>query len=174
VREDDERHGEELEEHEPDDSREAPPEESPPEERPESPVLVATRPTKQWRSGPSLSRWTTYGCAAGVLVLIVVLILGVALTKRMAWAAMDRSQRRLMAAVEQRNQPGVRMRTRRNIDRFRTQLRVTRDPYPKMGEFMKRVQAALEDGELSDQEIVDINEYLESILPAGERYGMEP
>jgi hypothetical protein len=174
VNDDEERTPDELEQQEPDDSREPPSEESPAEERPESPVLVAARPTKQWRSGPSLSRWTTYGCAAGVLALIVVLILGVSLTKRMAWAAMDRSQRRLMAAVEQRNQPGLRMRTRRNLDRFRTQLRVARDPYPKMGEFMKRVQAALEDGELSDQEIADINGYLESLLPAGERFGMEP
>jgi hypothetical protein len=121
-----------------------------------------------------MSRWTSYGCAAGVLVLIALLVLGVSLTKRLAWSAMDRSQRRLMAAVEQRNDPGARMRIRRNLDRFRTQLRLTRDPYPQMGEFMKRIQNTLEDGDLSADELEELNDHLESVLPTGQGFGIEP
>jgi hypothetical protein len=146
----------------------------PPAEDPASPVLVRARPSKQWRSGGGMSRWTSYGCAAGVLVLIALLVLGVSLTKRLAWSAMDRSQRRLMAAVEQRNDPGARMRIRRNLDRFRTQLRLTRDPYPQMGEFMKRVQKALEDGDLNADELEELNDHLESVLPTGQGFGIEP
>jgi hypothetical protein len=43
-----------------------------------------------------------------------------------------------------------------------------------MGEFMKRVQKALEDGDLSSDEIEELNDHLESVLPAGEGFGIEP
>ena len=130
------------------------------------PVLVTSAKDRSWQGGGGLSRWATLGCGAGVVVLVALLAVGVGLTKRTASMAFERSQQRLMAAVEHRNQPAERLRTSRNVDRFRAQLNVTRDPYPLMGEFMKRVQEALADGTLDSAEVEEINEFLESHLPS--------
>jgi hypothetical protein len=119
---------------------------------------------RSWQSGGGLSRWATLGCGAGVVVLVALLAVGIGLTKRTASMAFERSQQRLMAAVEQRNQPPERLRTSRNMDRFRVQLAVARDPYPLMGEFMKRVQESLDDGTLDADEVEEFNRFLESHL----------
>jgi hypothetical protein len=121
---------------------------------------------RSWQSGGGLSRWATLGCGAGVVVLVALLAVGIGLTKRTASMAFERSQQRLMAAVEQRNQPPERLRTSRNMDRFRAQLAVARDPYPLMGEFMKRVQESLDDGTLDADEVEEFNRFLESHLPS--------
>ena len=113
-----------------------------------------------------LSRWATLGCGAAVVVLVALLAVGVGLTRRTAWMAFERSQQRLMAAVEQRNQPAERLRTSRNLERFKVQLQLTRDPYPLMGEFMRRVQEDLGDGGLSADEVEELNRFLESHLPS--------
>jgi hypothetical protein len=131
-----------------------------------APILTTMTKDRSWQGGGGLSRWATLGCGAGVLVLVALLAVGIGLTKRTASMAFERSQQRLMAAVEQRNQPPERLRTSRNVDRFRAQLRVARDPYPMMGEFMKRVQEALDDGTLDADEVEEFNRFLESYLPA--------
>ena len=155
-------------------------EESPPEddvrqpERPPAaegeevavPILTMSSRDRGWQGGGGLSRWATLGCGAGVVVLVALLAVGIGLTKRTASMAFDRSQQRLMAALEQRNQPAERLRTSRNIERFKTQLRVARDPYPLMGEFMKRVQEDLGDGTLDAAEVEEFNRFLESHLPS--------
>jgi len=131
------------------------------------PILTSSTRDRGWQGGGGLSRWATLGCGAGVVVLVALLAVGVGLTKRTASMAFERSQQRLMAAVEQRNQPPERLRTSRNVDRFRAQLRVARDPYPLMGEFMKRVQGVLEDGRLDADEVEEVNQFLEAHLPSG-------
>jgi hypothetical protein len=128
-------------------------------------VLPPITTSREWRRGGSLSRWTTYGCALGVLALIALLVFGVALARRTAWLAIDGMERRLMTAVERRNEPAERLRTSRNLERFRVQLRIARDPYPQMGEFMKLVRSVLADGEMTAAEVDQVNQYLESKLP---------
>lgn len=130
------------------------------------PILRSSTRDRSWQGGGGLSRWATLGCGAAVVVLVALLAVGVGLTRRTAWMAFDRSQQRLMAAVEQRNQPAERLRTSRNIERFKAQLRVARDPYPLMGEFMKRVQEDLGDGTLDAAEVEEFNRFLESHLPS--------
>lgn len=128
-------------------------------------VLPPITTSREWRRGGSLSRWTTYGCALGVLALIALLVFGVALARRTAWLAIDGMERRLMTAVERHNDPAERLRTSRNLERFRVQLRIAHDPYPQMGEFMKLVRTVLADGELTGAEVDQVNQYLESTLP---------
>jgi hypothetical protein len=144
------------------------------EQRPEPPVLVPMAPSSRWRGGGGPSRWTSFGCVVGILFLIALLVFGVAITKRTAWMALDRSSRRFLAAVERNNRPGDRMRTSRNLERFRTQLRISRDPYPLMGEFLKQVQETLEDGSLTAEEIEHVNLFLESTLPSVEGAVVRP
>jgi hypothetical protein len=129
------------------------------------PILTMSSRDRSWQGGGGLSRWATLGCGAGVVVLVALLAVGIGLTKRTASMAFERSQQRLMAAVEQRNQPPERLRTSRNVERFKAQLRVARDPYPLMGEFMKRVQEVLDDGSLDADEVEEVNLFLESHLP---------
>ena len=129
------------------------------------PILTMSSRDRGWQGGGGLSRWATLGCGAGVVVLVALLAVGIGLTKRTASMAFERSQQRLMAAVEQRNQPPERLRTSRNVERFKAQLRVARDPYPLMGEFMKRVQEVLDDGSLDADEVEEVNLFLESHLP---------
>lgn len=131
-----------------------------------SPVLATSFSGRGWQGGGGLSRWATLGCGAAVVVLVALLAVGIGLTKRTAWMAFERSQQRLMAAVERRNQPPERLRTSRNVERFKVQLRVARDPYPLMGEFMKRVQEGLADGRLEGDEVEEFNRFLESHLPS--------
>jgi hypothetical protein len=131
-----------------------------------TPILTSTVDRK-WSSGGGLSRWSTLGCGAGVIVLVALLAVGVSLTRKTAWMTFERSQQRLLSAVEQRNEPSERMRTMRNLERFRTQLRIARDPYPMMGEFMRNVQGMLEDGSLGAQEVEEFNSYLESTIASG-------
>lgn len=137
------------------------------ETEPEAPPVLTT-PTRDrsWQGGGGLSRWATLGCGAGVVVLVALLAVGIGLTKRTASMAFERSQQRLMAAVERRNQPPERLRTSRNVERFKAQLRVARDPYPLMGGFMKRVQEVLDDGNLDADEVEAFNLFLESHLPS--------
>ncbi len=130
------------------------------------PILTSSTRDRSWQGGGGLSRWATLGCGAGVVVLVALLAVGVGLTRRTAWMAFDRSQQRLVAAVEHRNQPAERLRTSRNVERFKAQLRVARDPYPLMGEFMKRVQEDLADGSLDAHEVEEFNRFLESHLPS--------
>lgn len=124
-------------------------------------------PPARWRGdgGSRTTRWATVGCGAGLLVLIGLLAVGVALAKRTAWLALDQGQRRLMVAVERLNDPSARVRTARNIDRFRARLGAVRDPYPMIGEFLERVRSALEDDSLTAGELAELNGYLESKLP---------
>ncbi len=144
-----------------------------PEVEPEGrggPVSPRVRParstTRRWSGGGGLSRFATIGCALGLLAMGALLAVGLSLTKRTAWTAMDRYQRHLMAEVERRNQPGERLRTGRNLERFRVQLQLARDPYPVMGEFFAQVRAVLDDGVLTAEEVDRINLFLESGLPA--------
>jgi hypothetical protein len=134
---------------------------------PEVPILITPSSDARWRGGGGLSRWTTWGCALGIMVLIAMLIFGVAITKKTAWMTFDRSQRRVVAAAEKLNDPAMRMRTVRNLERYKVQLRMKRDPFPVMGEFLKLVREGFDDGTLTAGELEEINLHLESHLPVG-------
>jgi hypothetical protein len=142
------------------------------EKPPETPIFVSPRSSKKWQGDGGLSRWTTWGCIVGIMILIAMLVFGVVITKKTAWITFERSQRRVLSASEGHNDPPERLRTSRNLERFAVQLRVARDPYPEMGEFFKMVRVGFEDGTLTTDELEEINRFLESKLPAGAGHGM--
>jgi len=141
--------------------------------QPNVPVFVAGTSDRKWQGGAGLSRWTSWGCVLGIIILVAMLIFGVAITKRTAWMAFERGRQRVIGAAERLNDPPRRLRTARNLDRYEVQLRVSSDPYPEMGEFLKMVRLAFEDGELTVAELEEINAYLESKLPVGAVRGMK-
>jgi len=142
------------------------------EKPPEIPIFVSPPSSKKWQGDGGLSRWTSWGCVVGIMILIAMLVFGVVITKKTTWITFERSRRRVLNAAEGHNDPPERLRTSRNLERYRVQLGVARDPYPEMGEFLKIVRVGFEDGTLTTGELEEINRFLESKLPAGAGHGM--
>jgi len=118
-----------------------------------------------WRKGSGCSsRLPVYGCIIGVAVMIAVLMAGTAMTRKTVWANMERGRRAVVRALPPNLPPEQRERTTRNLDRFKTVLEASKDPYPVMGEFMKRVRATLADQRLMADEIEELNLYLEKVI----------
>lgn len=143
--------------------------EDPPPRRPaQGPTAMGPRPWTLGGGGQSRSstRWASVGCAAVVVALLVLLVVGVGLTKRTAWIAFARGRQRLVE-VAGREHPTERLRTRRNLELFAARLRASRDPYPILGEFLARERSAFADGRLDADELADLNRFLAGGSPAG-------
>ena len=143
-------------------------------ERAETPVRPAidvsqlpslpTHPRSQRMPGTNIGRWATFGCVALMLILVVLLVIGVNLTKRTVWMAYARAQQRVIEALPRDLPSGEQMRTDRNLQRFRARLDMTAEPMPLMGQFLAQVTTALEDDELSTEEIEGLNVFMEEVL----------
>jgi len=118
-----------------------------------------------WRGGSGCSnRLPLYGCLIGLLLVIGVLFAGTSMMRRTVWVNMDRG-RRAVAQQLPRNLPAAeRQRTIQNLERFRSLLEATKDPYPAMGEFMNRARDILKDGRLTIDEVGGLNVYLERVI----------
>ena len=114
--------------------------------------------------GTNIGRWATFGCVALMLILVVLLVIGVNLTKRTVWMAYARAQQRVIEALPRDLPSGEQMRIDRNLQRFRVRLDMTAEPMPLMGQFLAEVTAALEDDELSTEEIEGLNVFMEEVL----------
>jgi len=118
-----------------------------------------------WRKGSGCSsRLPVYGCIVGVAVMIAVLMAGTAMTRKTVWVNMERGRREVARALPPDLPTEQRVRTIQNLDRFKAVLEASKDPYPMMGEFMKRVRAALADQRLMADEIEELNLFLERII----------
>jgi hypothetical protein len=118
----------------------------------------------KWRPGGGLGRLPVYGCVFGVILLIAALILGISLLRRTVWMTMERGSQQVVQSLPMNLDPAVRLRTTRNLSRFRTVLESKSDPYPMMGEFLKRVRAFFDDGDLTAEEVEELNLFLEKII----------
>jgi hypothetical protein len=125
---------------------------------------VPTFPRPHRTPGTNIGRWATFGCVAVLLLLVVLLLFGVNLTKRTMWMAYARAQQRLVESLAAEVDSGERMRTERNLQRFRARLEITEDPFPLMGDLMGRITAALEDESVSAEELSELNAFLEHSL----------
>lgn len=114
--------------------------------------------------GTNIGRWATFGCVALMLILVVLLVIGVNLTKRTVWVAYAQAQQRVIEALPRDLPSGEQMRTDRNLQRFRARLDMTAEPMPLMGQFLAQVTTALEDDELSTEEIEGLNGFMEEVL----------
>ena len=143
-----------------------------PAEKPEIDVsllpALPVHPRSQRVPGSNIGRWATFGCVAVMLMLVVLLVIGVNLTKRTVWIAYARAQQRLVESLPAELESGERMRTERNLQRFRARLEITADPFPVMGDFLGRVSAAFDDDVLSIGELADLNRFIEVNLEQSE------
>ncbi|MFV2074251.1 MAG: hypothetical protein ACC742_16620, partial [Thermoanaerobaculales bacterium] len=126
-----------------------------------------------WRSGGGCGRLPLVGCAVGIVLLIVALVIGVSLVRRSVWMTAERARRQVVQGLPFKLPPGERLRMTRNLDRFRTILETSPDPYPMMGEFVSRVRAAFEDGRLTTEEIEELNLFLEEKIEESGLPGMQ-
>ncbi len=118
-----------------------------------------------WRQGSGCgSRLPVYGCIVGVAVMIAVLMAGTAMTRKTVWVNMERGRREVARALPPDLAPEQRVRTIQNLDRFKAVLEASKDPYPVMGQFMRRVRAALADQRLDTNEIEELNLFLEKVI----------
>ena len=144
------------------------PESEPRPEAPAKPPIDVARlpplpvhPRVQRSSGTNIGRWATFGCVAVMLMLVVLLLIGVQLTKRTAWMSFARAQQRLVEELPRELASGERLRTERNLQRFRARLDAIPDPFPLMGRFLGRVGDAFEDDRLTVAEVEELNGFLE-------------
>ena len=132
------------------------------------PKLVYEPPAKgkeAWREGSGCgSRVVLYGCIIGVGLLITALMAGTSMTRRTVWLNMDRGRRAVVQALPADLPPAERVRTTRNLERFRAVLEASKDPFPVMGEFMKRVRDAFSDRRLEADEVEELNLFLEQVI----------
>jgi len=118
-----------------------------------------------WRGGSGCSnRLPLYGCLIGLLLVIGVLFAGTSMMRRTVWVNMERGRRAVVQQLPRDLPAAERQRTIQNLERFRALLDASRDPYPKMGEFMNRVRAVLNDGRLTVDEVGGLNVYLERVI----------
>jgi hypothetical protein len=86
--------------------------------------------------------------------------------RKTVWLNMDRGRRAVIQALPADLSPFERARITRNLEHFHSVLEASKDPYPVMGEFMKRVQTILADGRLTAEEVGGLNGYLERVIDA--------
>jgi len=120
---------------------------------------------ESWREGSGCgARIPLYGCIIGAGLLVAALMAGTSMMRRTVWINMDRGRRAVVQALPADLPPAERVRTTRNLERFRAVLEARKDPYPIMGEFMKKVRAALADQRLEPDEVEALNLYLEQLI----------
>ncbi len=124
----------------------------------------------EWSQGRTdFRRWRFYGCLAGTLVLIALLVVGTQMVRNTVWLSFAQSHRRLAAELGGLP-PAERVRTTQNLQRLGERLRAMDDPYPTIGEFQRRVRQALADGRLSPDEAASLNAFMEeAVAPPPER-----
>jgi hypothetical protein len=125
---------------------------------------LPTHPRSQTMPGTNIGRWATFGCVAIMLILVVLLVVGVSLTKRTVWMAYARAQQRVVESLPRDLPSAERLRIERNLQRFRARLDMTADPMPLMGSFLAEVTAAFDDEQLSVEEVGGLNEFIEDAL----------
>jgi hypothetical protein len=136
----------------------------PPAAEPVVPALPTMPPSRRSYGGTGIGRWASFGCLAVMIILVVVLLIGVGMTKRTAWIAVTRAERRVVEELPRALSSGERLRIERNLQRFRARLEVADDPFPLMGQFLDEIQTALADDELSTEEVTDLNLFLEGVF----------
>ena len=132
---------------------------------------LPVRPRPERVPGANLVRWASFGCVAVLLVLVVLLMVGVNLTKRTMWMGFARAQQRVVEQLPRDLPSGERLRTERNLQRLRARAEASADPLPLIGSFLGRVSAALDDDRLTAEEIAELNRFVEEALDGG---GGEP
>jgi hypothetical protein len=116
---------------------------------------------EQWKGSGCSNRLPLYGCVIGLAVVIAFLMAGTSLVRRTVWGNFDNASAAVINNLPLGLSSAEVSRTRRNLDRFRAVLESSDDPYQQMGEFVTRVRALRDDGELTTEEVERLNLALE-------------
>ena len=146
-----------------------PPAEQPARKPAVDPRLLPPLPVTPRRDrvpGANLGRWASFGCVAVLLVLVVLLMVGVNMTKRTMWMSFARAQQRVLEELPRDLPSGERLRTERNLQRLRARSEASADPMPLIGGFLGQASGALEDDRLTVEEVAELNRFVEEILDA--------
>ena len=127
-----------------------------------------------WRGGGGCSsRLQLYGCLFGLVLLVGILFVGTSMMRRTVWVNLEKARRAVVQSLP-RDLPAVeRQRTVDNLERFRAMLEGSKDPYPEMGEFVKRVREVLQDGRFTAEEVGGLNVYIERAIEESEILPMQ-
>jgi hypothetical protein len=136
-------------------------------------VVPPSTGKEAWRGGGSGCgpRARIYLMAVALAGLVAILIVGMSVLRRGVWVTLDQGRQAVVQNLPFDLAPGERQRIIKNLDRFRTFLEASDDPYPAMGEFMTRVRAVLKDGRLTVDEVGGLNVYIERVI---EESGIPP
>ena len=124
-----------------------------------------------WRGSGCSSRLPLYGCLFGLVLLIGILFIGTSMMRRTVWVNLEKARRAVVQSLPRDLPAAERQRTIDNLERLRTTLEASKDPYPKMGEFVNRVRAVLQDGRFTAEEVGGLNVFIERMI---EESGIPP
>ena len=118
-----------------------------------------------WRGGSGCSsRLPLYGCLFGLVLLIGILFIGTSMMRRTVWVNLEKARRAVVQSLPRDLPAAERQRTIDNLERLRTMLEASKDPYPEMGEFVNRVRAVLQDGRFTVEEVGGLNVFIERMI----------
>ena len=118
-----------------------------------------------WRGGSGCSsRLPLYGCLFGLVLLIGILFIGTSMMRRTVWVNLEKARRAVVQSLPRDLPAAERQRTIDNLERLRTMLEASKDPYPEMGEFVNRVRAVLQDGRFTADEVGGLNVFIERAI----------
>ena len=125
-----------------------------------------------WRGGSGCSnRLPLYGCLFGLVLLIGILFVGTSMMRRTVWVNLEKARRAVVQSLPRDLPAAERQRTIDNLERLRAMLEASKDPYPEMGEFVKRVREVLQDGRFTVEEVGGLNIFIERMI---EEAGVPP
>jgi hypothetical protein len=103
-----------------------------------------------------------YAGFAGLVLLVGFLLSSFFVLERGVDLVVLRAHKRVLECLPDELGADDRNRTRRNLERFLTELRGADDRNPLTGEFLQHVSTALADDELTVAEVRELNEFLTS------------
>ena len=117
-----------------------------------------------WRGSGCSNRLPFYGCLFGLVLLIGILFIGTSMMRRTVWVNFEKARRAVVQSLPRDLPAAERQRTIDNLERLRATLEASKDPYPEMGEFVKRVREVLQDGRFTVEEVGGLNVFIERMI----------
>jgi hypothetical protein len=119
---------------------------------------------KGWGRRIEPRRWYLFGCGAGVVVLVVLIVMGYLGLRRTVWRSFDDMRAAVERCVIVDVPAAQRERLVGNLGRFQHAVESSRDPYPAIGRFMNLARASVADWAVDATETDRLNEMLENEL----------
>ncbi len=134
---------------------------------PSSPVkrpgLVLPPSSPPPRSLPGCNRWTAIGCLGAVILIVIALLSGLVSIDSSLLALVNRASDRIRSSLPDDLSSELRSRTLRNLDQLPAAIENAPDPNFVIGRFLGLAGAALDDRQLSNQELEELNLFMEAL-----------